>query len=183
MSQLRDQSDIAKTVRGLKTGPRNAADTDASICVPANATFGSSETRSQFEVVEFHVKRDVERICPRRPVTSIMRFAVIPPIDWPLTFPESVSTYARKTSRPARRGSHRGGGTEPFVGGRGRRRSGRIAPARISPRGSREKYAFPATDIADATVSRSPWIWSTGSGGVLGQALNTRAIVFAAGRE
>src|SRR2546422_8008201 len=125
MSQLRDQSDIAKTVRGLKTGPRNAADTEASICVPGNATFGSSETRSQLEVVEFHVKSDGERICPRRPVPSIIRFAVIPPIDWPLTFPESVSTYACNTSRPARRGSHRGGGTEPFVGGRGRRRSGR----------------------------------------------------------
>src|SRR3989442_14724159 len=121
-------------MRALKPDARNATDTDASIGVLANETFGSSETRSQFEVVEFHVKSDVERICPRRPVTSIMRFAVIPPIDWPLTLPESVSTYARKTSRPARRGSHKGGGTEPFVGGRGRRRSGRIAPARISPR-------------------------------------------------
>src|SRR5712691_3180088 len=80
MSQLRDQSDIAKTVSGLNTGPRNAADTDASICVPAEATFGSSETRSQFAVVAFHAKSDMERICPRRPVTSIMRFAVIPPI-------------------------------------------------------------------------------------------------------
>src|SRR3989441_5887199 len=80
MSQLRDQSDIAKTVSGLNTGPRNAADTEASICVPAKATFGTSETRPQVEVVEFHVKSDVERICPRRPVTSIMRFAVIPPI-------------------------------------------------------------------------------------------------------
>src|SRR2546422_1730200 len=152
MSQLRDQSDIAKTVRGWKTGPRNAADTDASICVPANATFGSSETRSQFEVVEFHAKSDVERICPRRPVTSIIRFAVIPPIDWPLTLPESVSTYARKPSRPARRGSHRGGGTEPFVGGGGRRRAGRVAPAKISPPAARSNEPVPGGDHAADTA-------------------------------
>src|SRR6266571_4711980 len=45
-SQVRDQSDIAKTVRGLNTGPRNDAETEASICVPTEATFGVSGNRS-----------------------------------------------------------------------------------------------------------------------------------------
>src|SRR6266571_5225753 len=45
MSQVRDQYDIAKTARGLKTGTRNADGTDSAICVQTQATVGTSVRR------------------------------------------------------------------------------------------------------------------------------------------